>query len=611
MIPRRGRRASAVGPVSAIADADATDDSPFYFAIDESSVPPDGVEKVPAPDMSPSSGGTETAGRYDAVICGGGPAGLLSAIMLAQQEPFSSPGDGDIDGDGARIAVFDRLPAPPSPTDADAWSDVARFYLVGLGHRGQRALERFGALDDVRAASVPIYGRMDWAPGGPPEGTERLAADKKVTTLVLPRDKLVGVLQRHISERYGDRIVVHHEREVTPLSLGDGEDYSVALSVSRCVAGGIRTGDGPPEAAECDVDTDADAVVVRTNLLLGADGAARTIANEMESIDAEMGARNPFRVTRYEDDNRRVYKTVPVQMPEGWRHDLNYSARSGGSRITFEALPSDSGGMYCALLLMYEGDDLAGPGVDPGLLRKFFDEEFPQFSPLVGDEELARTAAKPSSGLPTFRYAGPRICHGTRTALLGDCIHTVKPYYGLGANSALEDVELLCDSINEAGKASVVGDGNGGKETSRSAVEIFSDRRAEDSRHLVQISRGMDRPGKIGTARFLVPLIADSLFHKLAPKIFGPNMFAMFQKTDITFRQIRRKKRIDRAMQMACVGTLTTAAALTARKFVAVIAKATGMSGSRVTGCLLAAVAGVQLIRKVQSSLTEKVWTRQ
>lgn len=35
--------------------------------------------------------------------------------------------------------MFDRLGPPPSPTDEAVWSDVARFYLLGLGGRGQRA----------------------------------------------------------------------------------------------------------------------------------------------------------------------------------------------------------------------------------------------------------------------------------------------------------------------------------------------------------------------------------------------------------------------------------------------------------------------------------------
>ena len=64
-------------------------------------------------------------GPASSVIVGGGPAGMATAIMFAKR--------------GWRnIVVVDRLGAPPDPGDAAIWGDTARFYLVGLGARGQR-----------------------------------------------------------------------------------------------------------------------------------------------------------------------------------------------------------------------------------------------------------------------------------------------------------------------------------------------------------------------------------------------------------------------------------------------------------------------------------------
>ena len=45
--------------------------------------------------------------------------------------------------------------------------------------------------------------------------------------------------------------------------------------------------------------------------------------------------------------------------------------------------------------------------------------------------------------LTLTRYVGPALHQGGSTVLLGDAIHTVKPYFGLGVNSALEDVLAL------------------------------------------------------------------------------------------------------------------------------------------------------------------------
>ena len=64
------------------------------------------------------------------------------------------------------------------------------------------------------------------------------------------------------------------------------------------------------------------------------------------------------------------------------------------------------------------------------------------FSSLIDDTVMERVAKKPVSRLPSFRYVSPKLHHG-KVLLLGDCVHTVKPYFGLGANSALEDVATL------------------------------------------------------------------------------------------------------------------------------------------------------------------------
>jgi hypothetical protein len=83
----------------------------------------------------------------DVAICGGGPAGLLSAIMMAQRFPHR------------KTVVFDRLARPPSPDDNAVWADVGKFYLIGIGGRGQNALKRFGVWDEVAKRGVPISGR--------------------------------------------------------------------------------------------------------------------------------------------------------------------------------------------------------------------------------------------------------------------------------------------------------------------------------------------------------------------------------------------------------------------------------------------------------------------
>jgi kynurenine 3-monooxygenase len=250
---------------------------------------------------------------------------------------------------------------------------------------------------------------------------------------------------------------------------------------------------------------------------------------------------------------------------------------------------------------MKPGDELAAANVDPAMLRAFFDDEFPQFSALIDDEVIAQVAAKSSSFLPGFRYAGPRLNMGKRTLVLGDAAHTVKPYYGLGANSAMEDIRMLSDALDECGAGSDDAD-----EAVSKAVELFSKRRSGDSEALVTISRNMDRPGKMFFFTFLLPIILDGIFHKIAPKIFGPNMFGMFQRRDIGFKQIQRKKRLDRVMQVVCIGSILTAAGFGLKTAISILARVTGKSQVVVVASLLAPATLATVLRKAVTSKNQK-----
>ena len=195
-------------------------------------------------------------------------------------------------------------------------------------------------------------------------------------------------------------------------------------------------------------------------------------------------------------------------------------------------------------MLLIKPDDKAAQSLsDVPSARAYMDELLPMFSPSISDDALRQMMAKPPSRLPVFRYVGPRLHRKASTVLLGDAIHTVKPYFGLGVNSAFEDVAGLSQAIDTS-------------DALHDALNTYSKSRGPEARALVELSRSFDRSGPLAFFTFILPLILDGLFSSAFPRLFAPNTLAMLQRVDLTFEAVRVRKRLDRAAQLFILGLL-------------------------------------------------------
>ena len=517
------------------------------------------------------------------VIVGGGPAGLATAIALARRG-------------WENIEVWERLMAPPSADDLNVWGDPARSYNVGISGRGQIALASLGVIDQVLEYCARVNGRMDWTPGGGAEGTIRIT-DKKYATQVIQRDRLVAVLLREVLEKYGRQVTVRHNTK--------------CASVEWRVGGGATLTREPVEFDDTKTDDDGKhkspvrVVEPFVPFVVGAEGAGLKNA-VLAAMDSDPDKKCATKIKRFVDKNPRVYKTIPINLPKDkFRNDLNYSARTSGE-VALECLPTKEG-MLVGILLVKPGDVATCAKLESlGTARAYFNTEFPMFAPYVTDTDLDAMTKRRLSTLPTFAHCGGKQIHRVDTGsvtsnknkrldsalpetepggavVLGDSIHCVKPYFGLGVNSAFEDVAVLNTCFDDVGKKEDViggaklairilsrlifpnnyplifslacppfiefdddvGDGKKNPNAWQNALPLFSQRRAADSKALVDISRGLDG----GFLTFVLPLIVDGFFHKAFPKLFSPNTIAMLQKEDWTFTRIQRRKRIERVAQ--------------------------------------------------------------
>ena len=119
----------------------------------------------------------------------------------------------------------------------------------------------------------------------------------------------------------------------------------------------------------------------------------------------------------------------------------------------------------------------------------------------------------------------------------------------------------------------------------------------------MRISRELDRPGKLGFLTFILPLILDSIFHKMAPKVFQPNTIAMLQLEGWSFRQVARRKRFDRIGQVAIITTVLSAMVATAKLSLSTVARLIGRKTSTVTAGVATIAVAAALSKKLAAYL--------
>lgn len=83
-------------------------------------------------------------------------------------------------------------------------------------------------------------------------------------------------------------------------------------------------------------------------------------------------------------------------------------------------------------------------------------------------------------------------------------------------------------------------------------------------------------------------------------------MFGMFQLKNIGFKQIQRKKRLDRVLQLACIGTLMSAMGMALKSSVRLIAQATGQNQRVVSGSMLLLAVAAATIRKAMAQQSKQ-----
>jgi kynurenine 3-monooxygenase len=179
-----------------------------------------------------------------------------------------------------------------------------------------------------------------------------------------------------------------------------------------------------------------------------------------------------------------------------------------------------------------------------------FARHYPDARELMPDL-VAEYRANPASSLVTIR-TGPWY-HDDRLLIIGDAAHAVVPFYGQGANAALEDVTILFEQYARDA-------------TTPGVFARFYDERKDDADALADlaIEHYDEMSDSVRSRWFLATAALERALHRLAPDRFVP-LYTMVSFTRTPYAQaVERSRRQHRVLGVAVAVSLAVLALVVA-----------------------------------------------
>jgi kynurenine 3-monooxygenase len=329
--------------------------------------------------------------RPSVTVVGAGLAGSVLAAQLGQR--------------GIEVDVYERRP-DLRVTGAER----GRSINLALSARGLAAITQLGLRQEVLARALPMRGRTVHPVRGD-TAYQSYSAEGTRAINSISRSELNAILLDCAEKSPG--VGIHFEHRVTGVDPEKGE-------LTLATPEGIRK--------------------ATSKVILASDGA-------YSAVRASLQFREGFSYSQ--DFLDHGYKELTIAAGPDGRHQLDACSLHiwprGDSMMI--ALPNLDGSFTCTLFWPKSGPGGLDSLRTPTEIISFFEQNYPDAVPLMPDL-VEDFRANPLGSLVTVRC---RPWVSGRVALVGDAAHAIVPFYGQGANAAMEDCVELVRCFDEAG----------------------------------------------------------------------------------------------------------------------------------------------------------------
>jgi kynurenine 3-monooxygenase len=343
-----------------------------------------------------------TRDTSEITLVGAGLAGSLLAIFLAKR--------------GYRVTLLERRP-DPRKAEAPPPGSTGRSINLALANRGIAALEEVGVMEDLRAALIPMAGRMlhdeegrlRLIPyGNKPHEVIYSVSRAGLNTLLLDAAESTGL----VSIRFGETVC--------------GIDFD-----SRQVR--FLAGEDPEREAQA----------TPYDVLIGTDGSA-------SAVRAAILERTGGRLD--EEPLGHGYKELSIPAfsaaPGGqFRMEKNALHIWPRGEYMLIALPNVDGSFTATLFLPNQGEESFQALTTPEAVLALFERRFADAIPLM-PRLVEDFFENPTGHLETIRCEPWSF--EDHALVLGDAAHAIVPFHGQGMNAAFEDCSAFDRCLRES-----------------------------------------------------------------------------------------------------------------------------------------------------------------